>query len=88
MIAGKQRRVYVAAFMPPIRSKAPQWGRIAIRVAAGLAIALVAVYFAASYALNRYLQGDAFRALLGEKTSALLRAEGHYEPIQNNGFSF
>ncbi len=38
--------------------------------------------------LNSYLRGEAFRALLNAKTSALLAADGAYAPIQRQGFSF
>ncbi|XHR30256.1 MAG: hypothetical protein ACFUZC_06780 [Chthoniobacteraceae bacterium] len=74
--------------MPPFRKTAPRWGTLALRFGIGLVILVVAAYLAASYALNHYLHGEAFRALLSQKTSALLAADGHYEPIQINGFAF
>ncbi len=87
MIARMRGHAYLVA-MPPIRKTAPRWGTLVLRFGIGLVILGVAAYLAASYALNRYLHGEAFRALLGEKTSASLAADGHYEPIQISGFSF
>lgn len=74
--------------MPPIRKTPPRWGRLAVRCTVAMAVLGAIAYLAASYALNRYLHGEAFRQLLNAKTSALLKAEGEYLPIQSNGFSF
>ena len=44
-------------------------------------------YFWCSFWLNSYLRGDAFRALVSQKTSAFLHADGQYLPFHWTGFS-
>ena len=74
--------------MPP-ESKSPvRWSHVAAWIGAALAALALVGYFGCSILLNHYLRSDAFRALLGEKTSALFAAEGEYRPIHCNGFSF
>ncbi|MEI6561214.1 MAG: hypothetical protein WCO68_03915 [Verrucomicrobiota bacterium] len=74
--------------MPP-ESKPPiRWSHVAAWTGVALAGLAIVGYFGSSILLNRYLRSDAFRALLGEKTSAFFAAEGEYRPIHCNGFSF
>ena len=74
--------------MPP-ESKPPiRWSHVAAWIGVALAALLLVGYFGFSILLNRYLHSDAFRALLGEKTSTLFAAEGEYLPIQCTGASF
>ena len=74
--------------MPPESNPPIRWSHVAAWAGAALAALAVIGYFGSSILLNRYLRSDAFRALLGEKTSAFFTAEGEYRPIQCNGFSF
>lgn len=53
-----------------------------------LAALAIVGYFGASILLNHYLHGEAFRALLNEKTSAFFATDGEYAPIHCDGFSF
>ncbi|MDD5351166.1 MAG: hypothetical protein PHQ12_13225 [Chthoniobacteraceae bacterium] len=65
-----------------------RWKRAAAWTALAAVILAFLGYFTASMLLNSYLRGEAFRALLNAKTSALFAAEGAYAPIQRQGFSF
>ena len=65
-----------------------RWGRLVAWTGGAMAVLVLVVYFVASFLLNRYLHSEAFRALLNQKTSAFLAADGQYLSIQCNGFSF
>jgi hypothetical protein len=76
---------------PPFpNSTAPRprrWGRIFAFALIAVLLLAAAAFFGFSFWLNAYLHGDAFRALVSQKTSAFLHAEGEYMPFHWNGLS-
>ena len=74
--------------MFPQNNPSRRWGRVFSFVGIGTFFFAGIAYISASFLLNRYLHGEAFRTLLNEKTAAFLGTDGEYMPIQCNGFSF
>src|SRR5437762_12255899 len=72
---------------PTYRPRPRRWGRLALFVALALGVLLVLAGFGFSFWLNSYLHSEAFRTLVGQRTSTFLRADGQYMPFHWSGFS-
>ena len=70
----------------PIRPRR-RWRRILVWTAAAAAALGVIGWLVLAWMLNSYLRSDAFRTLVGQKTSAFLHADGQYMPFHWTGFS-